>query len=150
MTSMTAHPTDRAGGLRPEPQASQPKALIPCARKPHFSFTHDALRPDCVTMNREPDDTYRRFNFDLCRALDMTKMSIVLGRMAEQGWLDVREVELFHMQAAALLAQLTTANNRAFAAQGTEAGTAATAQTDAVHDGPVAKPCAQDPSETRI
>ncbi len=24
---------DRAGGLRPEPQASQPKALIPCADK---------------------------------------------------------------------------------------------------------------------
>ena len=92
------------------------KELRTLAERPHFAFHHPALSPDTVTVGREPDETYRRNNFDLCRAVDMTKVSIVLSRMAEQGWLDKREAELLHTQASSLLALMRTANNRAHAA----------------------------------
>ena len=86
------------------------------AREPSFTFVHDAFSPDTTCIGKPLDDLYRRFNFELCRAIDMTKLSCVLGEMVERGWMDGRLAELFHLQASTLLAQLTSENNRALGA----------------------------------
>jgi hypothetical protein len=80
-----------------------------------FGYIYPALTPEVTCLGRAADDAHRQFNFDLCRALDMTKMGIVLGKMSEIGWLDAREAELLHLQASSLLALMRTANNRAYA-----------------------------------
>lgn len=85
--------------------------------RPNFHFHHSAFGPDVIRLGRTRDDQYMRFHSDLCRALDMTKMSIVLSQMVEAGCLDKRMAELFHMQAGTLLALLTSENNRAFSAK---------------------------------
>lgn len=86
-------------------------------RKPYFRFHECALSPECVTVNREPGETFKRFNYDLCRAIDMTSLGIVLEKMALAGWIDPREAEIFHTQAGSLLALMRTANNRAHGAR---------------------------------
>ena len=80
--------------------------------RPRFGFSHAAFEPETVTLGR--DDQYREFRFDLCRAIDMTKVSIVLGKMVEAGVLDKRMAELFHGQASTLLALMVSENNRSF------------------------------------
>ncbi|MHB9879144.1 hypothetical protein ACSMXM_05720 [Pacificimonas sp. ICDLI1SI03] len=87
------------------------------SERPNFQYLYDAFSPETLTLNREPDDTYRKNNFDICRALNMTNMSVVLGRMVATGWLDKRVAELFHMQASSLLALILSENNREFASR---------------------------------
>jgi hypothetical protein len=85
-------------------------------KRPHFTFQHDAYRPDTVKLGKQRDDQYRQFHYDLCQGINMTRVSIALGQMVEAGVLDKRMAELFHMQAASLLALMTSENNRAFQA----------------------------------
>jgi hypothetical protein len=80
----------------------------------HTTFQHPAFSPECITIGRARDDHYKRFNFDLCRALDMTKLGIVLDQMVETGAIDKRMAELFHLQAGSLLALMLSENNRTF------------------------------------
>lgn len=84
-------------------------------QRPNFSFQYAAFHPESTTLGRAVDDAYRQYNFDLCRALDMTKLSCVLGDMVENRWIDRRVAELFHLQAGALLAMMTSENNRLYA-----------------------------------
>ena len=62
-----------------------------------------------------PDgDLHAERNMDLCRAMDMTKLSIVLGAMADTGHISRRQAETFRIQASALLATMLTENHRSF------------------------------------
>lgn len=81
----------------------------------NFSFVHPGSHVGNVVLGRPLDDEFRRNNFDLCRAIDATKLAVVLQNMVSTGWLDRRDAELFFEQASVLRAQLVTANNKAFA-----------------------------------
>ena len=121
-----AHPTDRAGGLRPEPVSpSQPEALIPCADYAMLSdgawteeFTAAILK--CIT----PSASYARWK----------KLTPFTRRGRKNAYISGLEVGI---GAALRIVEETSAF-----AQGTEARRAATAQTGAVHDGPVPTGCA--------
>lgn len=80
-----------------------------------FRFVHPTNGPQTVTLGKEPDDTLRQNQFDLCRAIDTTALAVVLRRMVDGGWMGQRDAELYHLQASALRAQLVSANNAAFA-----------------------------------
>ena len=58
------------------------------------------------------DDQHRRYNFDICRAIDMTKLGIVLDKMVEDGWMDSGMAKIYETQASALLAAIRAENNR--------------------------------------
>lgn len=90
-------------------------ADVAAIAKPHFTFQHDAFRPDLMTLGSPFDDRYRKFHYDLCQGINMTRVSIALGQMVEAGVMDKRVAELLHLQAASLLAMMTTENNRSFA-----------------------------------
>lgn len=90
------------------------------AGKPHFTFQHDAFRPEEMTLGKPFDDRHRKFHYDLCQGINMTRVSIALGQMVEAGVMDKRVAELLHLQAASLLAMMTTENNRSFAAHLTD------------------------------
>lgn len=85
--------------------------------QPCFNFASAAYDSPSTTSNRALDDTFRAFHFELCRALDMTRMSIALAKMVEAGWLDKRMAELFHQQASTLLALMVSENNRIFSSR---------------------------------
>lgn len=81
----------------------------------NFQFVHAGGQPEVTCLGKPLHDAHRSNNFELCRAIDMTKLTIVLQRMVDEGWLNKRDAELFDMQAGVLRAQLCTANNHAFA-----------------------------------
>jgi hypothetical protein len=69
-------------------------------------------------FNEEPrpwkpaaQDQHRKINFDLCTAIDLTKVSIVLDKLVEAG-MHPNLAKLYKVQADALLQQLRSENNR--------------------------------------
>jgi hypothetical protein len=56
-------------------------------------------------------DDRRKINYDLCTALDLTKMGIVLDKMVKAG-MHPNLAKLYKVQADALLQQLRSENNR--------------------------------------
>jgi hypothetical protein len=54
---------------------------------------------------------YRKINFDLCTALDLTKLSIVLDKLVEAG-MHPNQAKLYKTQADALLQLMCSENNR--------------------------------------
>ena len=58
-------------------------------------------------------DPYRQINYDLCTALDLTKMGIVLDKMVAVG-MNPQLRELYEAQTGSLLALLRSENNRLF------------------------------------
>lgn len=64
-------------------------------------------------MGKPEDAQHRRFNYELCEAIDTLKLGIVLDRMVEAGKLHPRLAELYRGQAGCLLALLRSENNRA-------------------------------------
>ena len=56
-------------------------------------------------------DEHRRFNYELCTSLDLTKLHITIDKMIEAG-LDEHLGYLYFMQAQTLLATLCSENNR--------------------------------------
>jgi hypothetical protein len=77
-------------------------------------FHHPARFHTTTTMMREPDDTYSRLHYDLCQALNMTQMGIVLQKAVDVGMLNKRMAELYHMQAGSLLAVMASDLDRGF------------------------------------
>lgn len=62
-----------------------------------------------------PDgDLHAKRHFDLCRAIDMTSLSVVLAEMVNSRHISQRQADAFHAQAGGLLATLLTENHRAF------------------------------------
>ncbi|BDD79866.1 hypothetical protein [Burkholderia phage FLC9] len=59
----------------------------------------------------EPGNKHRKINFDLCTAIDLTKMSIVLDDLVAAG-MHPNLAHLYKIQADALLQQLRSENNR--------------------------------------
>ena len=67
-------------------------------------------------VRNTPDGVlYAQRHMDLCRAIDMTKLSIVLDEMVSTGFLSRLQMEAFHAQAGGLLATLLSENARSFA-----------------------------------
>lgn len=82
----------------------------------HTQYHHPARFHDTTCMRREPDDTYSGLHFDLCQALNMTRMSIVLQKAVDAEMLNKRMAELYHMQAGSLLAVMASDLDRGFVA----------------------------------
>lgn len=70
-----------------------------------------AFQPVRTTEGR--DDWHRKNNYDLCTAIDLTKLGIVLERMVTSRQMSERLALIFHAQAESLLAALRSENNRA-------------------------------------
>ena len=68
-----------------------------------------------VMMGREPGESYLRRNMALCRAIDLTKLSIVLAELVDAG-MPNEQAECFRTGAEALLQLMRTENNRIHAA----------------------------------
>jgi hypothetical protein len=64
-------------------------------------------------MGKEPDDTWARMHFDIHQAINPLNLSIVLEKMQEHG-LPKEQAAAFKASADALLALMTTENNRLF------------------------------------
>lgn len=66
-------------------------------------------------VRRTPDgDLHASRHMDLCRAIDMTKLNIVLDEMVEGGFLSQRQMDAFCAQAGGLLATMLAENHRSF------------------------------------
>lgn len=62
-----------------------------------------------------PDgDLHAGWHIDLCRAVDMTKLHVVLDRMVKAGHLSPRQRDAFSAQAGGLLAIMLAENARSF------------------------------------
>jgi hypothetical protein len=68
-----------------------------------------------VHLQGDPlDDAHRTRNFDLCRAVDLTSLGVVLDNLVKAG-MPKGQAELFKAQADALLQLMRTENNRLWA-----------------------------------
>ena len=68
----------------------------------HTQFYHG------ISNRSDMTDLGRRLHFDTHRALDMTKIAIVLQEAVDAGRMHPRKAELYHAQASTLLAQLSS------------------------------------------
>lgn len=66
--------------------------------------------------NREPGESYLKTNFELHRAIDMTKVSIVLDKLVKQG-LPEGQAKTFKAMAEGLLDLIAGEHSRIYAAQ---------------------------------
>lgn len=64
-----------------------------------------------LTYGKPEDDAFRQRHFDICRALNMTSMSIVLEEMVKQG-LHPDLKNIYMIQCEALLKAIVSENNR--------------------------------------
>ena len=89
-----------------------------------LELTPDGLYIDClncdgqgVAIEGPPDfvalGKHRKRNYDICTALDMIKLSIVLDEMVEDG-MHPQLARIYKMQGSSLLAALRSENNRTF------------------------------------
>lgn len=62
----------------------------------------------------EHGDQHRRFNYDLCTAVDLIKLGVALEKMVKAGRLDPRVADIYKKIAEGLLAALRSENDRAF------------------------------------
>ena len=60
------------------------------------------------------DNLMRRYNYDLCTAIDLTKLGIVLEKMVKSGHVTSKSAELYMDSAGSLLKLLRIENERAF------------------------------------
>lgn len=66
-------------------------------------------------VGNTPDgELYAHRNYRLCRAIDMTSLSVVLDDMVKTGHLSRRLSDAFKAQAGGLLATMCSENNRSF------------------------------------
>lgn len=74
---------------------------------------HDTLfNPERIcNVSSEDGGRYRKINYDLCTAVDLTKLSIVLDKMVEAG-MHPNQAVLYKTQASALLQLMRSENNR--------------------------------------
>jgi hypothetical protein len=69
--------------------------------------------PDRIPGERPTDQEHRKDNYELCRAIDLTKLGAHLEDMVKRGRMDRQLAEIFHIQASALRAAILSENNRA-------------------------------------
>lgn len=74
----------------------------------HESFGVNLVR------NTPDGETHAQRNLDLCRAVDMIKLAVVLNEMVATGHISRRQADAFEAQAGGLLASLLTENDRSF------------------------------------
>lgn len=67
-----------------------------------------------LVRNTPDGELHAQRHMDLCRAIDMTKLSIVLDEMVKTGFLSHYQREAFHSQAGGLLATMLAENHRSF------------------------------------
>jgi hypothetical protein len=67
-----------------------------------------------LVRNRPDGELHAERNFQLCRAIDMTSLSVVLDDMVKTGHLSPRLADAFKAQAGGLLAVMCSENNRSF------------------------------------
>lgn len=66
-------------------------------------------------VHMTPDgDLHAQRHMDLCRAIDMTSLNVVLGEMVETGFLSQQQMDAFCAQAGGLLATMLAENHRSF------------------------------------
>lgn len=58
------------------------------------------------------DDQHRRNQYDVCQGINMTKLSVALNKLVEQGTIKRELADLYKSQAGALLAVILSENNR--------------------------------------
>lgn len=75
---------------------------------PHENFGVNLIR------NRPDGQLHAQRHLDICRALDMTKLGIVLDEMVKTGFLSPLQRNAFHAQAGGLLAVMLAENARSF------------------------------------
>jgi hypothetical protein len=74
----------------------------------HESFGVNLVR------NTPEGETHAKRNFDLCRAVDLTSLAVVLNEMVATRAISRRQADAFEAQAGGLLASLLTENDRSF------------------------------------
>ena len=72
------------------------------------------MEPDPSINPGNESDEHRRRNFDICKAINMTTLGIVLYDMVKAG-MPKELAEIYELQAGSLLALIRTENNRIFA-----------------------------------
>jgi hypothetical protein len=66
-------------------------------------------------VHNTPDgELHAKRNFELCRAIDTTKLGIVLADMVKTGHISKRQAENFDTLASSLLATILAENHRSF------------------------------------
>ena len=73
----------------------------------HFGYDGTGLKP-------EADQLIRKWNYELCTAINMIKLGIVLDEMVTAGHLDRTLALAYRANASALLAILRSENFRSF------------------------------------
>lgn len=67
-------------------------------------------------VGNTPDGSlHAQRNFDLCRAVNMTSLAVVLNEMVKTGHISRVQADAFEAQAGGLLATMLTENDRSFA-----------------------------------
>ncbi len=67
-----------------------------------------------LVINTPDGMLYRKYNYKLCEAIDLLKLSIVLGDMVESGHLHPQLAKIYKAQTEGLLQAIRSENNRAF------------------------------------
>lgn len=67
-----------------------------------------------LVRNTPDGELHSQRHFDLCRAIDMTSLSVVLQEMVNTKAISQRQADAFHAQAGGLLAIMLAENHRSF------------------------------------
>ena len=67
---------------------------------------------DPLNLGDPVDVRFRQYNFDICTAIDLTKLHIVLDKMVVDGWCDKQMALIYRKQAESLLAAIRSENAR--------------------------------------
>jgi len=78
-----------------------------------YFIAHESFGVNLVRNTLE-GELHAKRNFDLCRAVDMTSLSVVLEDMVKTRHISNRQAEAFHAMAGGLLATMLSENDRSF------------------------------------
>jgi len=67
-----------------------------------------------LIMGTPDGDAHRKYNYKLCGAIDIQKLSVIFEEMIKNGYLHPKLAKIYKAQAESLLAALLSENNRAF------------------------------------
>jgi hypothetical protein len=67
-----------------------------------------------LVRNTPDGELHAQRHFDLCRAVDMTSLAVVLEQMVKTAHISQRQADAFHAQAGGLLATMLSENARSF------------------------------------
>lgn len=78
----------------------------------HAPYIPSTRFNDRVPGLEEGDTQHRQHNYELCQAIDLTKLGIILEKMVNDGKLHPQMATIYKIQGNALLAALLSENNR--------------------------------------